>query len=124
MVSQSAWSNEFKATKIINAIEPLNTTFVYSRLKVSTRSSDPINAKRFGAKVRPIKVIITDTTIPYIIVCEKKPNILSLLFSPILFAIKDVPPTVTPTQAAIIIKYIGNDFAKADKASGDIFPAK
>ena len=30
-----------------------------------------------------------------------------------LLAIKDVPPTVTPTQAAIIIKYIGKDFAKA-----------
>ena len=41
-----------------------------------------------------------------------------------LLAIKDVPPTVTPTQAAMIIKYIGNDLAKADKASGDIFPAK
>ena len=80
--------------------------------------------KRFGAKIRPIEVIIIDTIIPYIIVCAKKPNILSLLFSPMLFAIKDVPPTVTPTQAAIIIKYIGNDFANADKASGDIFPAK
>ena len=41
-----------------------------------------------------------------------------------LLAIKDVPPTVTPTQAAIIIKYIGKDFANADKASADIFPAK
>ena len=109
-VSPSACSNEFKATKIINAIEPLNTTFVYSRLKESTKSSDPINAKRFGAKIRPIEVIITDTTNPYIIVCAKKPNTLSLLFSPILFAIKDDPPTVTPTQAAIIIKYIGKKF--------------
>tara|TARA_Y100000741_G_C17899596_1_gene414665 strand:+ start:101 stop:403 length:303 start_codon:yes stop_codon:yes gene_type:complete len=99
-------------------------TLVYSRLNERTTSSDPINENRFGAKKRPIKVIIIDTTIPYIIVCAKKPSILSLLFSPILFAIKDVPPTVTPTQAAIIIKYIGNDFAKADKASGYIFPAK
>ena len=35
-----------------------------------------------------------------------------------------MPPTVTPTQAAIIIKYIGNDFARADRASGEILPAK
>ena len=41
-----------------------------------------------------------------------------------LFAINEVPPTVTPTEAAIIIKYIGKDYAKADNASGEIFPAK
>jgi hypothetical protein len=41
-----------------------------------------------------------------------------------LLAISEVPPTVTPTQAAIIIKYIGKDFASADSASGEILPAK
>ena len=35
-VSPSACSKEFNATKIINAIEPLNTTFVYSRLSERT----------------------------------------------------------------------------------------
>ena len=39
-------------------------------------------------------------------------------------AISEVPPTVTPTQAAIIIKYMGKDFARADKDSGEILPAK
>ena len=39
-----------------------------------------------------------------------------------LLAIKEVPPTVTPTQAAIIIKYIGKDFARAERASGKISP--
>jgi len=37
-------------------------------------------------------------------VWAKYPRIFSLLFSPMLFASKDVPPTVTPTQAAIIMK--------------------
>ena len=41
-----------------------------------------------------------------------------------LLAIREVPPTVTPTQAAIIMKYIGKDFARADSASGEILPAK
>ena len=41
-----------------------------------------------------------------------------------LFAINEVPPTVTPTEAATNIKYIGKDLAKADKASDEIFPAK
>ena len=40
-----------------------------------------------------------------------------------LFAIREVPPTVTPTEAATNIKYIGKDLANADKASEDIFPA-
>jgi len=30
---------------------------------------------------------------------------------------------VTPMQVAIITKYIGKDLLKADKASGEIFPA-
>ena len=41
-----------------------------------------------------------------------------------LLAIRDVPPTVTPTQAEIIIKYIWKDFARAESASGEILPAK
>ena len=41
-----------------------------------------------------------------------------------LFPINEVPATVTPIDVAIIIKYIGKDLLKADKASGDIFPAK
>ena len=41
-----------------------------------------------------------------------------------LLAIREVPPTVTPTHAAIIIKYIGKDFARAESASGEILPAK
>ena len=41
-----------------------------------------------------------------------------------LFPIKEVPATVTPMQVPIIIKYIGNDLARADRASGEILPAK
>ena len=41
-----------------------------------------------------------------------------------LLPIKDVPATVTPIDVAMIIKYIGNDLLNADKASGDILPAK
>ena len=47
-----------------------------------------------------------------------------LSFSPILLPIKDVPAIVTPIEVATRIKYIGKDFDNADKASGDIFPAK
>ena len=59
-VSPSACNNEFKATKIIKATDPLNTTLVYSRLNESTSFSDPINENRSGAKKRPIKVINKD----------------------------------------------------------------
>ena len=72
------------------------------------------------AKNKPIIVTKTDRTIPYIIVCPKYLNTFSLFFSPILLAINEVPPTVTPTEAAINIKYIGKDFANADKASDEI----
>ena len=41
-----------------------------------------------------------------------------------LLAINEVLATVTPIQVPIIIKYIGNDLLKADKASGEILPAK
>ena len=41
-----------------------------------------------------------------------------------LLDIREVPATVTPTHAAIIIKYIGKDFARAESASGEILPAK
>ena len=41
-----------------------------------------------------------------------------------LLPISDVPATVIPIDEAIIIKKIGKDFVKADKASGYIFPAK
>ena len=41
-----------------------------------------------------------------------------------LLPIKDVPAIVTPMDVATITKYIGNDFDNADKASGEIFPAK
>ena len=69
-VSPSACNNEFRATNIINAMEPANTTLVYSRLNASTASSEPINEKRLGANIRPIEVIIMDTAIPYINVCD------------------------------------------------------
>ena len=39
-------------------------------------------------------------------------------------SMKDVPAIVTPMDVATITKYIGNDFDNADKASGEIFPAK
>ena len=48
----------------------------------------------------------------------------ALFLAPILLAINEVPPTVTPTEAAINIKYIGKDLANADKASDEILPAK
>ena len=41
-----------------------------------------------------------------------------------LLPIKDVPAIVTAMDVATITKYIGNDFDNADKASGEIFPAK
>ena len=51
-----------------------------------------------------MKVMNTDKIIPKTTVCAKLINTFFLLFSPMLFAISEVPPTVTPTQAAIIIK--------------------
>ena len=41
-----------------------------------------------------------------------------------LLAINEVPPTVTPTEAAIKKKKIGKDLARADNASAEIIPAK
>ena len=40
------------------------------------------------------------------------------------FPISVLVPAPTPTPIAIIIKKIGNDYAIALSASGDIFPAK
>ena len=99
MVSPSAWSKEFNATKIIKIIDPANITFVYLRLNTITSSTEPIRANKLGEKTRPIIVINIETKTAYIMVCAKYPRIFSLLFSPMLFATKDVPPTVTPTQA-------------------------
>ena len=39
------------------------------------------------------------------------------------FDIKELQPATIPIPAEIIIKYNGKDFAKAAKASGEIFPA-
>jgi hypothetical protein len=39
-------------------------------------------------------------------------------------AIKELQPATIPMPAEIIKKYNGKDFAKAAKASDDIFPAK
>ena len=38
--------------------------------------------------------------------------------------INELQPATIPIPAEMIIKYNGNDFAKAAKASEDIFPAK
>ena len=41
-----------------------------------------------------------------------------------LFPIKEVPATVTPIDVAIITKYTGKDLLNAERASGEILPAK
>ena len=123
-VSPSACNKELRATTEIKITEPENITSVYFNPKLITLLVEPINAKISEANSKPTIVTKIDRIIPYIIVCPKYLNMFSLFFSPILFAISEVPPTVTPTEAAINIKYIGKDFAKADKASDEIFPAK
>jgi len=45
-------------------------------------------------------------------------------FSPMLLPIKEVPATVTPIDVAIIMKYTGKDLLNAERASGEILPAK
>ncbi len=47
----------------------------------------------------------------------------NLLPEPKELDIKELQPATIPIPAEIIIKYNGNDFAKAAKASGDILPA-
>ena len=47
----------------------------------------------------------------------------TLLFDPRELPIKELHPATIPIPAETIIKYSGNDFAKAAKASGEIFPA-
>ena len=47
----------------------------------------------------------------------------TLLFAPRELAISELHPATIPIPAEIIIKYNGKDFAKAARASGDIFPA-
>ena len=47
----------------------------------------------------------------------------TLLFIPKELAIKELQPATIPIPAATIIKYKGKDFAKAAKASEEIFPA-
>ena len=47
----------------------------------------------------------------------------TLLLDPKELAIKELQPATIPIPAEIIIKYNGKAFAKAAKASGDIFPA-
>ncbi len=47
----------------------------------------------------------------------------TLLFAPNELAIRELHPATIPIPAEIIKKYNGNAFAKAAKASGDIFPA-
>ena len=123
IVSPSACNNEFKATTKIKNIDPENITSVYFNPKFITLLDEPINEKISGAKNKPIKVTKIDKIIPYTIVCPKYLSTFSLFFSPILLAINEVPPTVTPTEAAINIKYIGKDLARADSASDEIFPA-
>ena len=44
--------------------------------------------------------------------------------APIALLISAVVPAPIPTATAIAIKYIGQDFAIAAKASGEILPAK
>ena len=123
-VSPSACNKELRATTEIKITEPENITLVYFNPKLITLIVEPINSKISEANSKPTIVTRIDRIIPYIIDCPKYLNMFSLFFSPILFAISEVPPTVTPTEAAINIKYIGKDFAKADKASDEIFPAK
>ena len=47
----------------------------------------------------------------------------TLLFEPKELAINELHPATIPIPAEIIIKYNGKAFAKAAKASGEIFPA-
>ena len=47
----------------------------------------------------------------------------TLLFDPKELAIKELQPATIPIPAETIKKYNGKDFAKAAKASGEIFPA-
>ena len=78
-----------------------------------------------GLKYTPITVMMIDTIIERINDWEKTLPEFSKLFSPILFAINDVVPILSPTPKAMITKYIGKIWPMAAKADCDIvWPAK
>ena len=72
----------------------------------------------------PKVVIIIDNNIEYIKVWCEYINASNLFLWPNELEINELQPATIPIPAEMIIKYNGNDFAKAAKASEDIFPAK
>ena len=71
----------------------------------------------------PINVMNKDRKNAYTKQLQEYIEAAILLLDPNEFAIKELHPATIPIPAEIIIKYKGKAFAKAAKASGDIFPA-
>ena len=72
----------------------------------------------------PRVVIMIDNNIEYIKVWCEYINAANLFLWPNELEINELQPATIPIPAEMIIKYNGKDFAKAAKASEDIFPAK
>ena len=82
-----------------------------------------IKLNKSSEKQIPMKVIIIDKTNVQKNTLQEYMEAATLLFSPREFEINEVHPATTPIPAEIIKKYNVKDFAKAAKASEEIWPA-